>query len=126
MSLTGGRRTRGFDGDPAARLAMVDVISRKVMRSWPAAEIGGESRFADHGRVLCAGERGAVFYEDSETPPRCVDADTGDRISEAHGIIGGAPFAAAERASRVVASDDRSTWNLLFREYDTATTRRVV
>ncbi len=126
VSLTGGKRTRGFEADPGAQLAVVDVVSWKVIRSWLAAETGGDSRFADHGRVLCAGDNGVDLYHESKTPPRCMDVDTGEKIAEARGIIGGSPMVAAEHASRVVASDQRSTWNFLFSEYDTALTRRVV
>jgi hypothetical protein len=55
-----------------------------------------------------------------------MDVDTGNTIAEAARVVGGAPLAAAEHADRVVVTDHKSTWNLPFREYDTATTRRVV
>jgi hypothetical protein len=127
VSMSGGHRTRrGVEEDPTGELAVLDPLARKVIRSWPPAEVGTGARFADHGHALCTGDGGAVFYKDSKVPPRCVDVDTGETISEARGIVGGAPFSAAEDGDRVVASDHRSTWNFLFREYDNTLARRVV
>jgi len=119
-------RRFGTPEEPLNELEVLDPIARKVIRSWPSAQSGYESRFADHGHVLCAGDGGADLYENRKVPPRCMDVDTGEKIAEARGIVGGAPFAAAEHGSRVVASDHGSTFNLRFREYDTGLKRRVV
>jgi hypothetical protein len=116
----------GLRPDAPREIEILDPIARKVIQSWPAAQSGYESRFADNGHVLCVGDGGADLYENRKVPPRCMDVDTGEKIAEARGIVGGAPFAAAEHGSRVVASDHSSTFNLRFREYDTALKRRVV
>ena len=126
VSMTGGMRARGFEEDPTVELAVLDPVARKVLRSWSATRSGYESRFADHGHVLCAGDDGADLYKDRKVPPRCMDVDTGEMIAEARGIVGGAPFSAAEHGSRIVASDHGSTFNLRFREYDPVLKRRVV
>ena len=55
-----------------------------------------------------------------------MDVDSGDQIAEASGISGGSPFASAEHASRIIASDRRAVWNFLYREYDNVLKRRVV
>jgi hypothetical protein len=124
--LTGGGRRRGFEEDPLTQLQVIDPLTQRAVQSWPTAQSGYDSRFAEHGHVLCAGDNGVDLYQDSKVPPRCMDADTGKTISEAARVVGGAPLATAEHATRVVVSDHKSAWNFLFREYDTTTTRRVV
>ena len=52
--------------------------------------------------------------------------DSGRVIAEAVSIKGGAAFSAAQRAARIVASDHRASWNILFREDDSVLRRRVV
>jgi len=119
-------RKTGRRGILPEELLVVDPVARKVIRSWPTAQTGYASRFADHGKVLCAGYSGPDAFDETVVPPRCMDVDSGEKIAEARGIIGGFPFSAAEDASRIIASDRRASWNFLFRENDNVLRRRVV
>ncbi len=105
---------------------VVDPVAQKVIQQWPASRIGYNARFAEYGKVLCAGDTGPDYSNQSDRRPRCMDVSTGDQVAEVGTIDGGAPFAAAEHASRIVATDHRPKWNLRFRENDNVVKRRVV
>lgn len=124
--LVSALRKTGRKGVLPEELLVVDPVARKVIRSWQTAETGYASRFADHGKVLCAGYSGPDVFDESVVPPRCMDVDSGEKIAEARGVIGGFPFSAAEDASSIIASDRRAAWNFLFRENDNVLKRRVV
>jgi hypothetical protein len=124
--LVSALRKAGGKGVVPEELLVVDPAARRVVRSWPTAQTGYASRFADHGKVLCAGYSGPDAFDETIMPPRCMDVDSGEKIAEARGVIGGFPFSAAEDASRIIASDRRPAWNFLFRENDNVLKRRVV
>jgi hypothetical protein len=111
---------------PLGELVVLDPITRKIVQSWPTNETGYYARFAERGKVICAGDNGEDFYTDRRVPPRCMNVDTGKEIAEAPGISGGAPLSAAEHRNRIIASDHSHIWNVLYREYDTALKRRSI
>ena len=107
-------------------LVVLDPIVRKIVRSWPTSQTGYDARFGQQGKIICAGDTGEDLYEDKKVPPRCMNVDTGERIAETPGIIGGAPLSAAAQGNRVIVSDHSHLWNVFYREYDTALKRRAV
>jgi hypothetical protein len=119
-------RTNNASSTPFGELVVIDPIARKIVRSWPTTQVGYYARFADRGKAICAGDNGENLYEDKRAPPRCMGIDTGSEISEAFAVNGGAPLFAAEHGNRVIVSDHSHVWNVFYREYDTALTKRVV
>jgi hypothetical protein len=109
----------------SADLVVADATSKRIIQRWPELETGYIARFADSGRILCAGE-GGDYSAPPEIHPRCMDVDTGKQIAEAANIMGGVAFATAEHTGRVIASDHRASWNFLYHEADTVLKRRVV
>jgi hypothetical protein len=85
-------------------ILVVDPFTGKILQRWPPSVIQGDVKFGDSGRVIC----GARTVEaGGRLALRCWDIDSGRQIAEAATINGGAPIAAATRASRAVASDFR-------------------
>jgi hypothetical protein len=109
----------------SAELVVANATSTKTIQRWPELATGYVARFADSGKILCAGE-GGDYSAPPEIHPRCMDVDTGKQIAEATHIMGGVAFASAEHAARIVASDHRASWNFLYHEADTVLKRRVV
>jgi hypothetical protein len=109
----------------SADVVVADTASRKIIQRWPELETGYIARFADSGKILCAGE-GGDHSAPPEIHPRCMDVDSGRLIAQAKNVMGGPAFAAAERASRIVATDHRASWNFRYFEADTVLKRRVV
>jgi len=119
-------RTNSTGPTQSSELVVLDPMTRKIVRSWPTSKTGYYARFAERGKVICAGDNGEDLSTDRQVPPRCMNVDTGEEIAEAHGINGGAPLSAAEHGNRILASDHSHFWNVLYREYDTALKRRGI
>jgi hypothetical protein len=118
---------RNVGPTPFENLLIANPVTMQIVRRWTTEEIGfGYARFGEGGTAVCAGDKGEDLYEDKRIPPRCARVDTGERIAEARGIVGGAPLAAADRGSRVIFSDHSHTFNIFYREYDTALKARDV
>jgi hypothetical protein len=119
-------RTNSASQVPLGELVVLNPIARKIVRSWPSSQSGYYARFAERGRVICAGDNSEDLYEKRRVPPRCMNVDTGQEIAESPGINGGAPLFAAQDGTRVIASDYSHLWNVFYREYDTSLNRRDV
>jgi hypothetical protein len=120
------QHTAKTDGDVIADLAVVDPKTRKIVRSWPA-DVGRQTRFVNHGTVLCAGNIGENVISERVLSPRCMSVDDlGKPPLEASTVKGGAPFAAGENSDRIILTDYAHRWNSVFGEYDTTIKRRVV
>jgi hypothetical protein len=101
---------------------IVDPLSRKVIQRWSGDSAPG-GNFADYGKAIC---RGGDADAADRVPVTCWDVDTGRKIAEAATINGGDPMAAAQHASRIVASDYRRSKILFSSEYQEHFKERVV
>ncbi len=73
----------------SADLVVADTASRKIIQRWPELETGYIARFADSGKILCAG-KGGDHSAPPEIDPRCMDVDSGGLIAQAKDIT--APY----------------------------------
>jgi hypothetical protein len=96
--LLAATRNRGFLKN---EFLIIDPLARTVVHRWPPGNgIGGQ--FAEGGKAVC---NGGEVEETGRAPVTCWDVDSGEKISEARSINGGAPMATAAHSSRIVASD---------------------
>lgn len=109
----------------SADIVVGNVKTDEFVQRWPSKGRGYIARFTDDGKIICVGE-GGDHTAPPELHPQCMDVDSGKTVAQATNILGGGPFAAADRVSRIVASDHRASWNFLFHEADTVLKRRVV
>lgn len=112
-----GRHLAVLSGKYATKTVLVDYDSKQTLQTWenpsrvgPAFFGGFPQYFVDGGKAICSigparGRYGAGAgpdYTSGATHAQCRDVETGVTIATFSPFLGGAPAAAAVRASRLV------------------------